>query len=1026
MLCFLTRVAIKALAVFVFCMPAFAQVNTASIRGNVTDPVGANIAGAQVKLLNLMTSAERVVEADGNGTFNFQFVPVGTYRITISAPGFTTSVQENLSLVAAQSLDLNTQLKVATASESVVVSIEAAQIETSQAALTTTVDSVAVNQLPVQHEDWTTLLQLTAGATKPFTSSTTSSSIPAGSGINLNGLPSAGYNLTVDGTNATSNPEFTSFNFYQAPNIINTINNDAIQEVSNVKGIAPATVGGTMSGNINLITRGGSNQLHGSLYENNESSLFDARNQFLTARPHLAFNEYGGSAGGKILTDKLFFFASYEGARMGAYKAITGTVPSNYLRSIAPAVYSSLLAMIPVQTSTPSSATATTASYSGAGSTFQKDGNGVVRIDENISPSNLLELRYTRGRPYLLSPALLPSNSRTTEGHTDVVNGNYTHIGSRWTENTRAAFNNLLLNRVDADYKSQLPSLSYGFSTGGATLFLVSGNFSTVEEQIAYTRGNHTIQFGGIWQRQNAGRTRVTTQSFSYSTLAGFLADTPTTIQLNLYALPTGTKGFGLTDKQYGLYLQDDWKIFQRLTLNLGIRYDIFTVPQEYEGRIYNRGIDSSNPSLGPGYGAYRASNSMYGSDDNNVQPRVGFAWDPYGKGQTIVRGGFGVLVSPHTIYGGPVTTEQVNAQTPFNISLTASQVKASGLAFPIDGNQYSSILSNLETAGTISSNLPNNTVNGNFPDPYSMQWTVGVEQQLPKSTALEINYVGTRGLKMNFYETQNLPNRLTDISPKSNYGTFYYFTPGDSSYYHGLQVTASKRMSYGFQLSGAYTFSKVISYGDADILQQLQPQDSSNIKAEKGPAPFDVHHRFVMHGIWNLPIDRVHSLHPILSGWQLSGVFSLQTGLPVNITDSSSSYPADRPDRATGSFYQSGYRTFGTGRSHQYLSTSAFTQIAKATTATSLTGTASGADVRAGDLGRYSARAPGVENVDMSLAKSFDFGGRYKFKLRMDTFNTLNHTNLSGLVTTINTSNFGQLTSATPRTMQIAGRLTF
>jgi hypothetical protein len=275
--------------------------------------------------------------------------------------------------------------------------------------------------------------------------------VPAGSGINLNGLPSAGYNLTVDGTNATSNPEFTSFNFYQAPNIVNTINNDAIQEVSIVKGIAPATVGGTMSGNINLITRGGSNQFHGSLFENNEENLYDARNQFLTSRPHSSFNEYGGSIGGKIVPDKLFFFGSYEGARLGAYRAITGTVPSNYLRSIAPQTYSALLALIPAQTSTPSSPTATTASYSGAGSTFQKDGNGDARFDYTITPNYLLALRYTRGRPYLYSPALLPINNRTTVGHMDTINGNYTHVGSRWTENTRAAFSNLLLNRDDGD-----------------------------------------------------------------------------------------------------------------------------------------------------------------------------------------------------------------------------------------------------------------------------------------------------------------------------------------------------------------------------------------------------------------------------------------------------------------------------------------------------------------------------------------------------------------------------------------------
>lgn len=1006
-----------AASLFTIVFALNAQVNTAKIRGTIVDPTGSALPKAVVKLESVAMGIERSTEADEEGRFSFGFLPVGAYNLTASQAGFRDAVRSDLRAASGADLDLEIQLELQNVGQTIEVSGEAAALNTTNAEQRSTYGTAEVNQLPVMHLDWTNLLPLSAGTTKPPGAGTTSGVSSAGSGLNINGLPSAGYNLTVDGTNATSNPEFTAFNFYQGPNIINTVNNDSIEEVTLSRGIPPATVGNTISGNINIVTRSGSNEYHGSLYEINEVSAYDARNQFLATRPRTTFNQYGGSFGAPIIKNRLFFFGSYAAGELSASTAITGTVPSPYLLSIAPAVYSPLLALMPKAPQPSNNPTALTAQYFGASAISLQDGNLVARLDYYITSNHLLSVRYIRARPSRTLPNLLPINSQVVIGHTDAINATYTHSSGHWSENTRFGFNRLKYTRIDSGYGAELPTLVFNFSTNGSNQFLQHGSYTTLDQGVAVVKGAHNIQFGGIYQRRDGSRYKLVTPAIIYSTLTQFLNNTPSAVGLNFYLLNSNIPPFGYIDYQAGAYFQDDWKIARNFTLSLGLRYDLFTVPQEYQGRAYNPGVDPQRPWLGPGFGPFRPSDSLYDGDHRNFQPRLGLAYAPFTN--TVVRAGFGILKEGHNLFSGPVGLYRVTPLLPFGVNLNQAQVQAAGLRYPIEATIYPTQVAQLQSAGILGSTFASPVaINTKDPNPYSIQWMLGLQRTLPGAFQLDVTYSANRGLREFFAETVNLPDRITGIAPAANYGSFGYFTPVDRSKFSSVQVALNRRLQHGLLFAASYTWSKVNSFGDADLLQQTPPQDNNNIRPDWGPAPFDVRNRFVGSAVWMVAEKwaqtRGRTLKMLAGGWEASAVFSAQDGLPANIGDGASTYPASRPDATGASPYLSGYES----GVHQFLNPAAFARIAISP--------ASGAQVRPGNLGRDAIVTPGLNNLDASLAKNFQVRERFKFRLSGQTFNAMNHTNLGGLVTLINSSSFGRLTTATPRSMQLGARLTF
>ncbi|MEO6983416.1 MAG: TonB-dependent receptor [Edaphobacter sp.] len=975
---------------------SLAQMNTGTITGRITDSSGAIIPEATVTAKSTLTGQTRTDVSNSVGYYTFSQLPIGGYTITAQATGFKVAVQSGLVLSATQTISLNLQLAVGAVTETVTVSDAPPALNTTNPAQTSTVGTAEIHHLPLPKQDWTGLLNLNNGVSKG-----------GNNGVSMNGLPSASMSVTVDGTNATPDPEIPTLSFYQGFSTINVINTTSIAEIVTTRGIAPASSGTGMMGNINIITKGGTNQFHGSLFELNQNAAFNARNPFVARKPRSNFNQFGGSLGGPILRNRLFAFGSYEGVRNATFTVINNQVPTPefmvQVAALAPQ-YTSTLSTYPApnQSYVPG---AMSAVYTAAASKRQTDGNGVVRVDYYMTPSNLLTLRYTRSRPSALNPNVIAINPRSTTGHNDVYNAEYTHSGSSYTAATRFGYNRLRLNRLDEGFGSDLAQIQVkSLNTSGAEQFVMIGDVYTLQEDVSISHGKHTIKLGFIWQRNGSGRSDVTTTTYQYSSLNDFFSNIPSQIQVN-FALPL----YALNNSQYGGYAEDSYRVTPALTLNYGLRYDYFTVPKEKNNRLFTR-----DPSpLGPGTGALRPPNQLYKSQWPNFSPRLGFAWktDP----KTVVRGGFGLFFNPHTMYGGPLDDVLVNPYTPNRLTLSRAQALGMGLNFPVDKLALQQqLIANKAPAATTAIENP-------FRLPYSQQWLLDLQHDFGAGFVADVTYVGTRGLNLLFKNTANLPDRLTGIVPDPTFGQFGYYTTQDQSNYNALQTSLKRPFANGLLVALNYTWSRTFSFGDGDIGLQSAPQDANNVQANYGPSPFDRPNTFSGSLVYAPQFDRWAGFtgrggRTLLGGWLVSGIFTASSGAPINIKNPNSSYPSDRPNRTPGvSFYLPG----GTSKaSPGYLNRAAFGVIPIAP--------ASGASITTGNLSRNALRDQGVWNLDLSLAKSVPITEGVNFQFKADLFHSLNHISLGGLQTNLNNSNFGQFTSSPSRTIQIGGNLTF
>jgi len=990
------RVALAVLGGVLGCGILVAQVNTATVTGTVTDPSGAAIANAKIEASNESTGITISAASNSVGRFALPALPIGTYDFNVSATGFQTLTRKGVPLSAGQVLEMQLPLEVGTAQQTVNVSGEASTLSYDSADQHASVDQQRVRNLPLTHLDWTGLLVTSNAVTSA-----------GNSGVSLNGLPPASFNLTVDGTNASSDPEMPSVGFYQGFNEINTVNSDAIAEVSITKGIMPASVSGTMSGNINIITRSGTNQYHGSVLEFNSLNDYNARNQFLTTNPRSTSNQFGGSLGGPVLKNKLFFFVNYEGVRISSFDALNGTVPTPLFASQAIAAqpqYASEFALFPAPNS-PYSPTALTATWNGARSLVQNDNNAIGRVDYYLNGNNWLTVRYNDSHPYKFAPRVIAEDPRISSGITDSYNLQYTHTSSRWTETTRAAYIRTDIARLDLLYSFAVDELKVsGIDTQGGENFQIRGGTYTGEENVSTVRGKHTIEFGGIFQRLRSGRHDDTTTTFSYSNTTDFFNNVPNQVQINFPLLP-----FNLYINQIGGFVQDDYRATSNLTINMGIRYDYWTVPKEQDNRLFNR---NAGP-LGVGTGPFRPPDSLYNADWPNFSPRIGLAWSVGSDRKTVLRAGGGIFYNPHTLFGGPIDDVLDNPNIPFRLTLAKSQAAAQGLNYPLN---KLALMNQLEANGTP---IATTSIGANFPNPRSYQWYAGVQRQLAFGLVLDTAYVGNRGMHLNMTRNANLPDRVTGVIPDPAFGSYRYYDTSDASWYDSWQTSLSKTLSSGLNFGVNYNWAHNISYGDADLQLQNAPQDFFNIRLDRGPTPYDIRHSFRANFLYEPQILKwmgwnSHAAQTWIGGWQLSGILVANTGLPVNIVNGNSANSTDRPDLNTS--VASTFSNYGS--TLMYLNPAAYVAVPISS--------ASGLQARDGDLGRYALRALGTWNLDFSLAKNFAVTERLRVQLRGDAFNSLNHTNLGGLVTDISKSNFGRLTSATARTVQVGAKVIF
>ena len=975
-----------------------AQVATAILYGTVLDSSNAAIGGATVTLSNDLTGVSLSATSSAVGEFTFTSLPGGEYAITIEAPGFSPLRQTGLSLVAGQRVRRSFSLQVGAVTETVEVTAENVLISTVNAEQRKDLNETQVKELPAYRRDWSQLLNLNNGATV------------TGSGtVTMNALPAAGFRLTVDGTDNEMDSEFPSVTMYQNFLFIKAISLDAIEEVNVAKGITSAEIG-SMSGNVNLTTKRGSNEIHGSVFEQNQTENLSARNFFVAGKPPLVYNQFGGSVGGPIIKNKLFAFGLYDGYRLKSFRSVVGPVPTPKFREEMMAAIPSpeleaYLGLFGLPTE-PHGPDADIGTFRGAQSESAVDNHVFTRWDWNFRDDTFVSGRYSRLRPSRTiprGPGVGPHNFREWSGRSEAVTLRVTHAKPTWTSETTFGYNFNDTPRLDGIYDlNETPCVTgVGFGTCGEVHFK-EGSTKTFEETVAMTKGRHSIKFGGSFIDRFAGRLNEEVPVVSFANKEKLLANEPERITYTF-----GQAAYRIFMFQTSFFFQDDFKVSRNFMLNLGVRHDYWSVPHERDDRIFNR---DSLPGLF-GLGPLRDPNSMYEADFNNFSPRLGFAWTLDDNAKTVVRGGTGIFHSTHSIFGGPVLIVSNDVYEPFRERFSTLEIQRFGIQYPTSNDEAKPLVRAL---GRISGA----TIDPNNPNPYSLQWTLSVQRQLTNTLVLETSYVGNHGVKLVGRILSNQVDPVTGLRQLDGYGSFSHYDATGSSYYHSWQTELRKRFADNLSFNMYYTWARSMSHGSGDLLSADLPQDNYNRRIEKGPSLYDIRHRFVSNFLYELPFGKAganRAQRLVLGGWQFGGILTAQTGLPLNVVQSSSR-ASSRPDYIGGpaTLSSSSYK-----RDLQYINPRAFAMVP--------VGELSGATLRPGNIGRNALRGFGFWTLDLALSKNLYLSERVRLQIRGDMFNSLNHTNFSGISNRIRRGNFGQITSTRDsRLVQISARLSF
>jgi carboxypeptidase family protein/TonB-dependent receptor-like protein len=1041
-----------------------AQSFRGSIRGTITDAHSLAIPGTKIVTRNLGTSETREVTSDSEGDYSFVELPAGEYEVAAIAPGFQEVRAPHVIVNVGEATVLNLKLaKPMEKVEQVIVSENVPLMETDTATLSQVVDRQLVQELPLNGRDFGKLVALTPGVT--VEGSGVAGSEKATGQFNINGNRDRSNNYTLDGTD-NNDPFFNNSALNQvgiagAPATLLPL--DAIQEF-NLQSQFGAEYGRNTGSVVNIITRSGTNNFHGSLYQYNRNTAFDARNFFNTSlnpQSHLNNNNFGGSLGGPVIKDRTFFFGAYEGQRERVGSDFNFQVPTP--RDIAtarldagislatpPTPADKILAFFPVSNSRTLPSTVHDTS---------DDDNFIVKVDHRLNSSNTLTGRYAFGQGHQQFPfgslGGFGSGSRLATFANDSPTRVQVISTSLLTTFSPSKLNELRFgySRFRTNFRSiddtfdPSASLGLNFGTGklglpefdfnGAIENLGASGFSLPRGRLSETfqtldnftwiRGRHTIKFGGEHHRYDV-------QSFNDNLERGILDVNAATITGdpvidNLIALYQGnffpSADAGNTHRftfNNGLsfFAQDAIRVRPNLTLNVGLRWEYSGPLGEYANLLSN--LDASGNLVQVGSSMLP---NLYNRDLNNFGPRIGFAWNALRN--TVVRAGYGLYYDylPQNNLIANVTTSAGVATNPVP-SLTNTPNFVGGLNFNQNGftnpSPSNPIFSGFSTPQSIF------VTDRNLRTPYVGNWNLNIQQQLGGKAAFEIGYLGSKGTKL---------SRLYDANQARTNTTFNaidVFSDGANSTYHALQTTV--RLQTWHRLSGfsTYTWSKSLDGASDGInfnfANAAFPQDSTNLQAEKGPSTFDTRHRWTSALNYQAPVIP-HLPRLFAEGWQLNTILIVQTGRPINIVTSNGGVNfnfVQRPDVVPGQPFILPNWTPDTG----YLNPLAFANPAI---------TPQDPNGFFGNLGRDQVYGPGFWNTDFSISKKFAVREKLSLQFRGELFNIFNHPNfaLPTNVVNIGAPNAGLITQTPdvaqgnpglggggPRVVQLGLRLQF
>ena len=1013
-------VVLLTIVTVVFAAAASAQITTATFYGVVQDPTGAVIPNAEAELLHEETENARTRQTSATGEFTFEFLPVGPYTLRIMSQGFKTHSETGIILGAAQRLRRTFTMEIGVTTEVVEVIGTAPLVNSVSAEQRESISDLEVSELPLGRRDISDIIALGTGIIQGERTNR------RGKQFMMNGLGRSGANISMDGIDASASPELPQTNMDGGFNYIGVVSMEAVEEIQVSKGAFNAEYGRTLSGNINVITKSGTNNWHGSGFELFSSEELNARHSTLRSKEPFTYNQFGASIGGPIIRNKLFIFGTYEGYRERSFTPVNGDVPTQSLRSdliAAVPEYQMILDILPLPNQ-PHDPDDFAARFIGPGQLYANTDHFVVRPDAWLTDNIRITGTYVADDPDRFIPRVSPQNSRLFRGNIDRYSIAVTAFGPQWSSESRYGWNRAHRERDDVLFQlkdplqeektfggRRIPSINIdeaGFGAGGGE-YQPTGfapNWS-IDQKISYTKGKHSLKFGVQFFSNATGRANVENPQFTYGTVADALANTPTRVGFQF-----GVSPYEQRAESYGLFVQDDWRVTNKLVLNLGLRYDAYggwvATGDTTDGppHIFNAPLQFPDFLVGDRLPVDRPIEP----DRNNFSPRFGFAYDLNAQGKTVIRGGVGISstqVNP-TVFSGT----QINSATePFESQFSANEVAELGITYPAYNEDVLPLVAG--NAARASYRL----VDANARAPYAVNYTFSIQRTLAPSLMLETAYVGNRGVKFLMDRHYNLPDRFTGIRPNPNSGGSLYFDNSESTHYHSWQTSLRKRYSANLLFNMHYTWGKIINYGTGDngaLAARAFVQEFFDVHSNRGPSFDDVNHFFVMDVIYDLPAFNGHNsfVRHALGGWQVAGIWRSRTGFPVTL-DQRTSRARSRPDviDPANAVIDDGGR--------QWLNPAAFARVPLVSKTNQPT--------RPGNSGRGSLPSPGSFVIDFAFGKSFAITEKVSFNLRADMLNALNHTNPSGLVTRINSGSFGILRNALPaRQMQLHARISF
>jgi len=992
----------KILPVVLLAAPALLAQTTSIISGYARAG-GQPVPETAVTARNAATGLLRKAVADQEGRYVLTGLPAGEYVLRAEAKGFRPEERTGIRLTVAESVSVDFTLEVGVLEQVVTVEGRPPLVNTQTSELSYLVSEGAVEVLPLNGRNYTDLTLLQPG-TAAYPHRDGGSVVAHGLGLSINGQDPRSNVYLLDGTPMN---DFTNGPAGSAAST--ALGMETIREFRVETNAYSAEFGRNSGGQISVLTRSGANVPHGSLYEYLRNDNMDARNFFDPARrPEFKRNQFGGSFGGPIRKDRLFFFAGYESLRERLGKTITSVVPDANARAGLipdPANPSALLnvgvhpAVRPYLDEYPlpngPGRGSGLASYSFTFGQRLRQDFGQIRVDHNFRDGGHLFVRYTVDDASQYLPTDFPQFPRFFLSRNQFVTAEYSRVlSARILNSFRAGFSRTRIGQdVEANTTRPLAPFVAGrglmgnIDIGGATRFgpqasvnvQLTQNLYTLENSVSIVRRRHALKAGVLAERYQDNMVNPTFSlgTFVFGDLRGFLTNAPQ----RFVGLAPGAQ----FDRYWrfwlmGFYIQDNIQVNSRLTLNAGLRYEFQTLPVDLYGR------DSSLVNLTDP--APRQGQLFLNPTWKNLSPRFGFAWTPFGP-RTALRGGYGWFFNTNNQQNLIVTVTNPPATPRFIIT--------SGLSFPNPDF----------TRGIGNSIRP---VQWDIRNPNVHMWNLNLQRQLPGELLVTAGYAGARGVHLWRSQDVNLPVPLlrpdgTYFYPlgapriNRNFSTIEMKTSDGNSWYNAGIFEIRRRWRRGFNLQSSYTFSRNIDttqastfFSDATNGTTSAMPELPGFRYNKGLADYHAKHNWVLNFAWDLPVPRHASraAKAILGGWQLAGISNVRSGNPLTVfiqanRSRSQWNPSlgpglglDRPTLAPGFTHESAVR----GGPNQYFDPAAFVLPEAGTL---------------GALGRGVFIGPNLRSFDLSLGKMIPWsklGEGNGIRFRVESFNLFNRAN--------------------------------